>query len=89
MVPSKSASQIASWSSLERNGGLALPMPTPPDARMRNWLAFVDGKSASVASAQTKAPVWMALARRPAARLSSPPARLFRPPARSGPRYQC
>jgi hypothetical protein len=44
-------------------------MPTPPPARMRNWLLAVEEKSALVESAQTKAPLWRALARRPAAKL--------------------
>ena len=48
--------------------GLFLPMPTPPPARIKSWLLAVVAKSASVESAQTKAPVCSALARRPAAK---------------------
>ena len=32
------------------------PMPTPPDARMRNWSGPVEVKSVSVESAQTNVP---------------------------------
>ena len=37
--------------------GLFLLMPTPPVARMRNWLVPVEAKFASVESPQTNAPV--------------------------------
>src|SRR5436190_18281771 len=36
--------------------GDAVPMPTPPAARMRNWLLAVEAKSRLVESAQTNAP---------------------------------
>src|SRR5260370_32404715 len=36
--------------------GLATPMPTPPLARIRNWLLAVGAKSAPVESPQTDAP---------------------------------
>ena len=36
--------------------GLVLPIPTPPVARIRNWLLEVAVKSASVESPQTKSP---------------------------------
>src|SRR5258706_14076251 len=59
--------------------GCATLMPMPPLARTRNWLELVDAKSASVESAHTKVPEWLALARVPAAKarfvakLLSPP----------------
>src|SRR6476660_4587665 len=60
--------------------GLFVLIPTPPEARMRNWLLPVEAKSASVESAQTNAPGLAALARRPAAKAKSAFAELFRPP---------
>jgi len=36
--------------------GLVVPTPTPPVARMRNWLLALEAKSAFVESAHTKAP---------------------------------
>jgi len=49
--------------------GSFLAIPTPPLARMRNWFSPVEVKSSLVESAQTKVPLWLALARRPAAKL--------------------
>jgi hypothetical protein len=49
--------------------GLVVPIPTPPSARIRNWSGPVEVKSASVESPHTKAPLWLALALRPAAKL--------------------
>src|SRR5262249_46411348 len=45
--------------------GLLVLIPTPPDARMRNWLLPVEAKSASVESAQANCPCLFALARPP------------------------
>src|SRR5437870_9041077 len=63
-----------------RKSGLVVPMPTPPEARTRNWLLVVDVKSASCESAQTKVPLWSAFALRPAANDQFPPARFASPP---------
>ena len=47
--------------------GLFVLMPTPPAARMRNWLFVVLPKSSNCESAQTKVPTLVALAWVPAA----------------------
>lgn len=60
--------------------GLFVPTPTPPEARIRNWFSPVEAKSPLAASAQTNAPLWLAAAWCPAARLWSPAAVLLRPP---------
>ena len=39
-----------------RPSGAAVPMPTPPEARMRNWSFPVEVKSALVESAQANVP---------------------------------
>ena len=74
----------AAASSTTRNTcdpGEPVPIPTPPVARIRNWSVALDVKATPVESAQTKAPSWLALAMRPAARLKSPRATLSDPPA--------
>src|SRR5207247_2378117 len=48
--------------------GETVPMPTPPEARMRNWLLAVEETVAEVESAQTNEPRCKALAPRPAAK---------------------
>src|SRR5439155_25100638 len=53
----------------------------PPVARTANWLLFVETKSASTESAQTKEPGLAALARWPAAKLKFPDALFPCPPA--------
>src|SRR6266850_3565788 len=58
----------------------ALTNRVPPVARTLNSFAAEEAKSASVASAQTKLPRSLALARWPAAKLRSPPARFIDPP---------
>lgn len=61
--------------------GLFVPMPTPPEARIRNSLGLVDVNALlEDESAQTKAPSCAALACQPAARLSAPAATLLDPP---------
>ena len=54
--------------------GLFVLMPTPPPARMRNWLLAVDEKLADVLSPQTKEPSC-------AARAELPPANEVKPAA--------
>ena len=61
--------------------GDAVPMPTPPVARIRNWFGAVESKKAAVEeSPQTNVPSFVARAPRPAAKLNWPPARLKMPP---------
>src|ERR1051325_7994676 len=61
--------------------GLVVPMPTPPTARIRNWLFEVLAKSVNwEASDQTNVPSWLAFANCPAAKELVPLAELWLPP---------
>ena len=53
MVPSvavrlKEATVVLLATTLKTAPGLVVPMPTPPEARIRNWSTAVEAKSAAV-----------------------------------------
>src|SRR5438309_973846 len=52
----------------------------PPAARAMNWLTADEAMSAFCESPHTNDPEWLAIARKPAAKLVEPPATLDRPP---------